>query len=330
LKTQTKFDFNQAKKIVSYARYIQEIKLTEIFQANIVDLTIDSGDESGQSISDEFKLAYGKVDGKQDSEYLRNQILGLLTGDPPASALLDSLDGNNALINLLQATAKDSMEKSTRRRAHQPRLHGLVNDDMRTNSNDSDDDIIEFKTTKRPSNSSKRSLRAADDEDQAISHKRRKVDKDATLLDNQVDSPQDAKTSGDESKVQSKRKTRPKFRGHSLKSHIDNEFGWLDAASLGCTKLWERSVRNTRHLSDLIELEDESAKLLADIAENMTPQTRKSITQFLKVEEKRRNQTLQLFRNGVSDLSECESMKEVLGQWALEDRKVSKLIEKSR
>jgi hypothetical protein len=85
------------------------------------------------------------------------------------------------------------------------------------------------------------------------------------------------KTSGDESRAQSKRKTRFKFKEYSLKSYIDNESGWLDAALLGCTKLWERSLQNTGHLSDLIKLKDESAKLLADITENITLQTRKLI-----------------------------------------------------
>jgi len=224
--------------------------------------------------------------------------------------------------------SEDEFERFTRDGLYRPRPSP---EDTSTSSLDTDDDIIEVASTKRPSNSSKRSLKPADDEveDQAISHKRVKVDKDSTLPDSWVNSPHDAKTSGDESKAQLKRKTRSKFREHSLKSHIDNESGWLDAASLGCTKLWERSLRNTGHLSDLIKLEDESAKLLADITENMAPQTRKLIAQFVKVEERRRGQTLTLYRNGLSDFNECESMKKVLEQWALEDKKVSKRMEKS-
>jgi hypothetical protein len=307
-----------------------------------IDSEDESEDESERSTSDgrhrlspspEFKIAYGEFDSEQDSEYIHKKILGLPTGDRPASTLLDSIDASYTLMNALQAsTTKASKNESTSRfQAHQPRSHMLANKDTRTSSHDSDDDIIEVTSTKKPSNSSKRSLKAADAEvdDQAISHKRRKVDKETTLPDSQVDSPHDAKTSGDDSKAQSKRKTRSKFRGNSLKNHINNESGWLDAASLGCTKLWERSLRNTRHLSDLIQLEDESAKLLTDITENMTPQTRKLITQFVKVEERRRAQTLTLYRNGISDFNECESMKEVLGQWALEDKKVSKRIENS-
>jgi hypothetical protein len=172
---------------------------------------------------------------------------------------------------------------------------------------DSDDDFVEVSSTKMSSNSSKRSLETADDEvddevdDQAESHKRLKVDKDTSLPNSQVNLPYDAKASSNKSKVQSKRKTRSKFREHSLKSYIDNESRRLDTASIGCTKLWGRSLRNTRDLSDLIKLEDKSAKLFVDMIENMALQTRKLIAQFIKVEERRRGQTLKLFRNRISE-----------------------------
>ncbi|PVH72511.1 hypothetical protein DL98DRAFT_576777 [Cadophora sp. DSE1049] len=282
----------------------------------IVDLTgIDSEDEFERSTFDslyrpspspeKFKIVRGEYDGEQIREETLHKTHTTGDTNSPDQALPVSPETST--------TKAFEDESSSRCKAHQSRPHKLVT------------------STKRQSNSSKRLLRTANDEvdDRTTSHKRPKLDKDATLPDSRINSPHDAKTSGDESKAQSKRKTCSRFKARSLKSHIDNESGWLDAASLGCTKIWERSLRNTGHLSDLIKLEDESNKLLTDILENMTPQASKAMAPFVKVEERRREHTSTLYRNGISDYGECESMKKLLEQWALEDKKVSKRIEKS-
>lgn len=306
-----------------------------------VDLTGDSEDESEQSTSGdrhrpgsspEVKIAHGEFDSKQDSEYIRRQLLGLPTGDRPRSALLDSIDASNAVMNVLEAASatKASKDKSTSRfQAHQPRSHTLTNKDTRTSLQDSDDDSIVVASTKKPSNS-KRSLKAADEEidDQATSHKRVKMGD--TLPDSRVDSPHDAKTSGDESKAQSKRKPRPKFREHSLKSHIENESGWLDTALQSSKTFCQLSLSRTEQLSKLIKFESDFDKLLNEISTDDRPQQhRKLIEQLRNAEERRRVFTNMLFRNVISEYGACAHMKETVEQWILEESKVSKRIEKS-
>jgi hypothetical protein len=309
----------------------------------IIDLTgIDSEDESEPSTSDshhrpspspEFKIVSGDFDIEQDSEYIRKQMLGL-HATRPASALLDSVEASYALMNSLQAsTSKASKNESTSRcKSLQPRPHMPVNEDTSTSSNDSDDDIIEATSAKRPSNSSKRSFKTADDEvdDQAISHKRLKVDKDTTLPDSQGDSPHDVGTSANKPKTQLKRKTRSKFSERSLRDSINTESRWLDAAQQSSEKFCQLSLERTVQFSKLIELDTEIAKLLNDISiEDRSQQLRKLIERLRSVEERRRGFTDVLYRNVISEYGECNHMKETVEQWILEETKVSKRIERS-
>ncbi|KAF4632610.1 hypothetical protein G7Y89_g5521 [Cudoniella acicularis] len=62
-----------------------------------------------------------------------------------------------------------------------------INEDTSTSSNDSNDDIIDVISAKRPSNSSKRSFKTANNEvdNYTILYKRPKGDKDTTLPDSQ-------------------------------------------------------------------------------------------------------------------------------------------------
>jgi hypothetical protein len=307
----------------------------------IIDLTgIDSEDESEPSTSDshhrpspspEFRIVSGDFDSEQDNEYIRKQMSGL-HATRPASALLDSVEASYALMNSLQAsTSKASKDESTSRcKAHQPRPH--MPEDTSTSSNDSDDDITEVTSAKMPSNSSKRSFKTADDEvdDQAISHKRFKVDKDTTLPDSQVNSPQDMEASDNNPKAQLKRKTRSKFSERSLKDSINTESKWLNAALQSSEKFCQLSLERTVQFSKLIELETDIAKLLNDISiEDRSQQLRKLIEQLRSVEERRRGFTGVLYRNVISEYGECNCMKETVEQWILEETKVSKRIERS-
>jgi hypothetical protein len=309
----------------------------------IIDLTgIDSEDESEPSASDshhrpspspEFEIVSGDFDSAQDSEYIRKKMLGL-HAKRPASALLDSVDATYALLNSLQAsTNKAPKDESTSRcKPHQPRPHMPVNEDTSTSSNDSDDDIIDVTSAKRPSNSSKRSFKTADDEvdDHAISHKRPKGDKDTTLPDSQVNSPQDMGASGSKPKAQLKRKTRSKFGQRSLRDSINTESRWLDAALQSSENFCQLSLERTVQFSKLIKLETDIAKLLNDISiEDRPQQLRKLIEQLRSVEERRRGFTAVLYRNVISEYGECNNMKETVEQWILEETKVSKRIERS-
>jgi hypothetical protein len=295
----------------------------------------EPGDEFKQHTSDGryrgslspglFEIANGEFDAEQDSKYIRRQRLGLLTGDRPHSALLDSIDASNFLMNSLQASAtKASKNESTSRfQAHQPRSRWVVNPD---------DDFNEAASTKRPSNSSKRSLKATDDEvdDQTISHKRLKLDKATNLPNSQVSSLHDAKTSGDESKAQSKRKIRPKFREYSLKSHIDNESGWLDTALQSSETLCQLALNRTEQLSKLIKLETDFGKLLNNISTDDRPQQlRELIEQLCNLEKRRRGITGTMYQDVITDYGTCARLKKTVEKWMMEEDKVSKRIEKS-
>ncbi|KAH8792210.1 hypothetical protein F5882DRAFT_376767 [Hyaloscypha sp. PMI_1271] len=189
---------------------------------------------------------------------------------------------------------------------------------------DSDDDIIEVTSAERPSNSSKRSFRTADD--QAISHKRLKMDKDTTLPDSQGNSPHSA----DKPKTQLKRKTRSKFGERSLRDSINIESGWLDTAQQSSEKFRQLSLERTVQFSKLIELDTEIDKLLNEISiEDRPQQLRKLIERLRSVEERRRGFTDVLYRNVISEYGECNHMKETIEQWILEETKVSKRIERS-
>jgi len=105
-----------------------------------------------------------------------------------------------------------------------------VNGDISTSSDDSNNNIIEVTSTKRRSNPSKRSLKPADNKNEAISHKRVKVDKDITLPNSQVNSPLDVGVSSNNPKAQLKQKPRSKFREYLLRDSINTESRWLDTA----------------------------------------------------------------------------------------------------
>jgi hypothetical protein len=309
----------------------------------IIDLTGDSEDESERSTSDSrhrpspsspaFKIAYGEFDSEQDSEYIRKQMLGL-AATRPASALLDSLDASYALIHALKAstTIVSKDESTSRCKEHQPRPHMPVNEDTSTSSDDSDNGTIEFTSTKSRSNPSKRSLKPADDkvDDEAISHKRVKVDKDTTLPGSQVNSPPDVGASGNNPKAQSKRKPRSKFRERSLRDSINTESGWLDAALQSSKTFCQMSLERTVQFSELIKFDNEITKLLDNIStEDRPQQLRKLIQQLRCVEERRRGLTDMLYRNVISEYGECSHMKDTVQQWILEDSKVSNQIERS-
>jgi hypothetical protein len=309
----------------------------------IIDLTgIDSEDESELSASDshhrpslspEFEIVSGDFDSAQDSEYIRKKMLGL-HAKRPASALLDSVDATDALLNSLQAsTSKAPKDESTsRRKAHQPRPHMPANEDTSTSSSDSDDDIINVTSAKRPSNSSKRSFKIADNEvdDHVISHKRPKASKDTTLLNSQINPPQDMGASDNSPKAKLQRKTRSRFSGRSLRDSINTESGWLDTALQSSENFRQLSLDRTVQYSKLIKLEDEIAKLLEHISiEDRPQQLRKLIEQLRKLEERRRGFTAEMYRNVISEYGECNNMKETVEQWILEETKVSKRIERS-
>ncbi|KAF4631007.1 hypothetical protein G7Y89_g7127 [Cudoniella acicularis] len=177
-------------------------------EMTIIDLTgIDSEDKSEPSAS--------------DSHYRPSLLpeFEIVSGDFDTSALLDSVDATDALLNSLPAsTSKAPKDESTsRRKAYQPRPHMPVNEDTSTSSNDSNDDIINVTSAKRLSNSSKRSFKIADNEvdDHAISHKRPKASKDTTLLNSQINPPQDIRASDNSPKAKLQRKTRSRFSGPS-------------------------------------------------------------------------------------------------------------------
>jgi hypothetical protein len=273
-----------------------------------------------------FKIVRGEYE--YDDEQIRKRMIRHIytTGNTnlPAPALPDSPEAS---------TTEASEDESTSRcKAHQPRPHMPVNEDTSTTSDDSDDDIIEVTSTKRRSNPSKRSLKPADDkvDDEAIAHKRVKVDKDTTLPNSQVNSPPDVGVSGNNPKAQSKRKLRSKFRERSLRDSMNTESGWLVAALQSSKTFCEMSLERTVQFSELIKLENEIAKLVDNIStEDRPQQLRKLIQQLRSVEERRRGLTDRLYRNVISEYGECNHMKDTVQQWILEDSKVSKQIERS-
>jgi hypothetical protein len=156
------------------------------------------------------------------------------------------------------------------------------------------------------------------------------LDKATNLPNSQVSSLHDAKTSGDESKAQSKRKMRSKFAEHSLKSHINNESGWLDTALQSSKTFCQLSLSRAEQFSKLIQLDADFDKLLGDISTDDRPQqSRHRIEELCKLEERRRAFMNTLYQNVISEYGECARLKETIDKWILEEEKVSKRIERS-